>query len=70
MDEYGYTEHKAVEVGAFNVADATAIGPCAHDDVIWIDCRGEGEWVSPEHAMELAKAIESVVKAHNARNGK
>lgn len=65
-----YTEHKAVKVDVFEVVDATATGERAHDDLIWIGCFGEGKWVSPERAMEFAKAIETVVEAHNARRGK
>jgi hypothetical protein len=70
MSTDGYTEHKAVEIGAFVVVDATATGSRGHDDLVWIACRGEGEWVSPEQAMEFAKAIESVVLSHNTRRGK
>jgi hypothetical protein len=71
MSTDGYTEHKAVEKLALSLSSMRPL-PALAGTTIWFGshARGEGEWVSPEQAMEFAKAIESVVLSHNTRRGK
>ena len=46
--EYGYLEHQILEVEGFRVVDATATGPRAHDDLVWVGFGGvEGSWLTP-----------------------
>ncbi|MDO9236192.1 MAG: hypothetical protein Q7U28_09205 [Aquabacterium sp.] len=66
--EYGYVEHQLLEVQGFRVVDATATGPRAHDDLVWVGYGGvEGRWLSPEEAVSVAASIAKVVAAHVVR---
>ncbi len=67
---YGYAEHQRLEVDGFQLVDATATGPRAHDDLVWVGCGGlDGKWMKPEQALELAKAISTVANGNLARRG-
>ena len=69
-DEYGYVEHRLLEVEGFRVVDATATGPRAHDDLVWVGYGGiEGQWLTPAQALTLAGAITEAAHANLARRG-
>jgi hypothetical protein len=61
-------EHSRLQLHGFVLADATATGERAHDDLIWIACGGEGRWLSPKEAIELAQGITTVVASHLERH--
>ena len=68
--EYGYLEHQILEVEGFRVVDATATGPRAHDDLVWVGFGGvEGSWLTPNQALVLAAAIAAVANGNLVRRG-
>lgn len=47
-------EHLTIDVEGFRVADATATGNRAHDDLVWVGYGGmEGQWLATEKVLAL-----------------
>jgi len=63
-----YVEHQAMEIEGFHVADATATGSRAHDDLVWVGYGGmNGRWITPKQALALAAAITAVANSNLVR---
>lgn len=66
-----YVELQHTELHGFTVTDCSMANrwdtSAPRDELIWVGCNGEGHWLKPEEALELAAALEATSHAHIER---
>lgn len=68
--EPSYEQHLQLEVFGFSLVDATSRWPGReHDALVWVGLlqTGDGRWLLPEEADELAAALKTLTDSHRAR---
>lgn len=63
-----YIEHSRAQSGEFQIVSSTFNDGCLKTgDLIWVGLFGEGRWLTPAEAEELAGAIFGAAAIHRAR---
>lgn len=63
-----YTEHSRTNAGEFEIVSGTFNDGCLKTGaLIWVGLFGEGRWLMPAEAEELAGAIFGAAAAHRDR---